>query len=113
MPVNHIWVKYAGCRRKVDEYYSNILSNTIFLIMKHKRIPIEVILDTFFDIIGLFKVFFTGFDNDGYKIKRVNFLKSIFKGLSIGFKKKNFPRKKFTPLVIDEKINYPNTSNSN
>ena len=112
MPVNHIWVKYAGCRRKADEFYSNILSNTIFLIMKHKRIPIEVILDTFFDISGLFKIFFTGFDNDGYKIKRVNFLKSVFKGLSLGFKKDFFPRKKFTPLVIDEKINYPNTFNS-
>lgn len=107
MPVNHMHIKYSGCRRKADEFYSNILSNSIFLIMKHKKILIEVFLDIIFNILGIFKLFITSLDNENNKINRYNLLISCLTGFVLGFKKYFFPKKNFTPPIIEKKVKYP------
>ncbi len=109
MPVNHLHIQYGGCRRSADEFYSNFLSNTIFLILKHKRITIEIIIITLFDLLGLFKILLTGLDHDGFKINRFYFLKSMIYGIVQGFKKYFNPKKKISQAIIIEKKEYDNS----
>jgi len=104
MPVNHLQVNYGGCRRRSDELYENIFSNTILLILENKRISLPVILDTFKHFISLMGLFVKGFDELFNPINRINLLKSIIKGLKQGVIKYFFPRVHFNKEIILETI---------
>lgn len=106
MPVNHLNVNYGGCRRNISEFYSNVLSNTTLLVMKHKKILIEVFLDTFLHILTFLTRFITGKEDDGTKIKRIKTLFSIIQGIIIGLKKYFSNNKEDKEIIIEEVIKF-------
>ncbi len=85
MPVNHLFIDYGGCRRSIDKLYSNIFTNTILLILKNKKILLEVILDIVKHSIGFIYSFMIGKD----QVKRVKLIKSLLISFKLGFQIKN------------------------
>ncbi len=105
MPVNHKNVKYGGCRVNPCEYYTNVLSNTILLTLKHKKIIVTVLINSFVIFLLFFKTFIKGIDNNQQKIKRIFLLKSVLKGLPLGFIKYYSSKKEslYQKLILKSK----------
>ncbi|MHA1284443.1 MAG: glycosyltransferase family 2 protein [Promethearchaeota archaeon] len=94
MPVNHLGITYGGCRRKPEIFYSNNISNTIYLLSKHKKLTHKILLSIIINLFGILKILIFGYDRDNFFVKsqtinRINFLKLIFKAIIIGIKKKS------------------------
>lgn len=106
MPVNHLGINFGGCRRDLVNYYFNFISNTILLLLKHKKITVEIFLTSIINIFGFLKRFASSKDTSqyfipNYDIKRINLLKSVFNGFIMGFIK-YFSQKK--EMVLEYSI---------
>ena len=102
MPVNHLGIKFGGCRRDIVNYYFNFVSNTTLLLLKHKKITVEIILISIINILGFLKRFASSRDTSqyfipNYDIKRINLLKSVFNGFLMGFIKYFSQKKEMVP----------------
>ena len=87
MAVNHLKVNFGGCRCKTEDYYYDLFSNTVLILMKNKRISVEIILGIFLIIIGYLKKIIVGFDENRIVINRFRLLRSLFSGSLYGLKK--------------------------
>lgn len=102
MPVNHLMYNSGGCRRDINDFYLNLISNTILLILKHKKINIDVIFDSIYHLFNYFKVF-TQNNNENieyYQLKKFNFFKTIKEGFFLGIKKYFLPKMKQEPIIL-------------
>ncbi|MFX1385397.1 MAG: glycosyltransferase family 2 protein, partial [Promethearchaeota archaeon] len=105
MPVNHLQVKFGGCRRTFTELYYYIFSNTVLLYLKHKKISIEVFLDTLKHLFIFLYILVSGTNNNSTKIKRTQMIKSFVNGFSNGIYK-YFKKSKDTDIEITEKLEF-------
>jgi len=87
MPVNHLLYRNGGCRRNINQFYLNFFSNTILLILKHKNIIFEIVVGFYYHFPNFIRYLIQGFDEDFYIIKRFKLIKSLIRGIILGFKK--------------------------
>ncbi len=106
MPINHLHINYGGCRVNTYQYYLDVFSNTILLALRHRKIPIEVLINTLNHMYNFLKIVITGIDNNHKAIKRWTLLGSFFYGVFYGFKKYLLPRKRTNLKLIDEIIHF-------
>lgn len=106
MPVNHLQVSYGGCRQKIEIYYQNLFSNIILLILNHKRIYFEVLIDIFRHIFYVFKMILIGMDNDSQKINKIRLVKLLIYSIVDGIKKYYFQNKNHFQILIEESIEF-------
>lgn len=105
MSVNHLQINYGGCRKDYSKFYSNIFENTIFLLLKNKKLTIEVVFDTIKHFLGFMYNFTTGSLEKLMKKNRLNLLISIIQGICKGFEKA-LRKKKIYSYIIDEKLEF-------
>lgn len=105
MPVNHLQINYGGCRKEYSEFYSNVFENTILLIMKNKRLTIEVFLDTYKHFLGFIYSFTSGSRKRLIKTSRSKLLFSMLHGICKGFKK-SFRKREKDSYNIEEKLKF-------
>jgi len=94
MPVNHLLVTFGGCRKDFYYFYSNLISNTILLTLKHRKIYIETIMDSYYHLKNFFKILIKNGSKDIFPIKIIYVLKLLIRSFFSGIKKYLILKKK-------------------
>ncbi|MFX0132456.1 MAG: glycosyltransferase family 2 protein, partial [Candidatus Hodarchaeota archaeon] len=87
IPVNHLRLTSGGCRVDSEDWYTNVISNTVLLILKNWGNPIEILSGTSTYFLKLiYNCIREKEDKRYYNVSRNALIYSIFRGFWRGIK---------------------------
>jgi len=112
MPVNHLRLTSGGCRVDSEDWYTNVISNTVLLILKNWGNPIEILSGTSTYFLKLiYDCIRKKEDKRYYNISRNALICSIFRGFWRGINK-FFYKSSYKKLKKIKNVKYFNPAES-
>ena len=110
MAVNHLKIDYGGCFTNRERLYYYIFKNTIFLLLKHKRIIIEILMDTIKHLLGMFHALVKRKDFLDIRVNRLLLIKFGLTAIRDGITKYTNKFKYNRKAIVENVRLYPNSN---
>lgn len=100
MCVNHLKIDTGGCRREIESYLPNSISNSILLITKHKKITLRTLIVFFYHLERIFYYLLVRREDSNDRIDKKLMVRNLIQSIPKGLLKHTMKKKKQPTLSI-------------